>query len=77
PFSYHLSLKADLEKAIETGQLNKYHFNFLRNILEKTCTFLGYEDWVALLPQTNDIRNPYETRLINIFSHSQHAGEEI
>ena len=77
PFSYHLSLKADLEKAIETGQLNKYHFNFLRNILEKTCTFLGYEDWVALLPQTSDVRNPYETRLINIFSHSQHAGEEI
>ena len=45
PFSYHLFLKAEIEKAIESGQLSKYHFNFLRNILEKTSTFLGYKDW--------------------------------
>ncbi|MEZ4620214.1 MAG: AAA family ATPase [Caldilineaceae bacterium] len=42
PFSYHLFLKAELERAIESGQLHKYHFNFLRNILEKTATFLGH-----------------------------------
>lgn len=78
PFSYHLYLKAELEKAIETGQLHKYHFNFLRNILEKTSTFLGYEKWGDLLPQTDDGKpNPYETRVINISSHSKHAGEEI
>ncbi|WPM84403.1 AAA family ATPase [Apirhabdus apintestini] len=45
PFSYHLYLKSELEKAIESGQLSKYHFNFLRNILEKTSTFLGYKKW--------------------------------
>lgn len=78
PFSYHLYLKAELEKAIETGQLRKYHFNFLRNILEKTSTFLGYEKWGNLLPQVDDGRaNPYETRIINISSHSNHAGEEV
>lgn len=77
PFSYHLTLKAELEQAISTGELNKYHFNFLRNVLEKTSTFLGYQDWVDLLPQTGDVRNPYEARLINIFSHSKHTGEEI
>lgn len=33
PFSYHLFLKAEIEKAIETSQVQKYHFNFLRNIL--------------------------------------------
>ncbi|UID82674.1 AAA family ATPase [Leptospira interrogans] len=49
PFSYHLHLKAELEKAIETGQLHKYHFNFLRNILEKTSTFVGLERWEDLL----------------------------
>lgn len=76
PFSYHLYLKAELEKAIETGQLNKYHFNFLRNILEKTSTFLGYQNWAELLPQTDGVRNPYESRIINISSHSKHAGEE-
>lgn len=78
PFSYHLFLKKDIENAIASGQLKKYHFNFLRNILEKTSTFLGYETWGELLPQTVDGRaNPYESRIINIASHSQHAAEEI
>lgn len=78
PFSYHLYLKAELEKAIETGQLHKYHFNFLRNILEKTSTFLGYETWGHLLPPSDDGRaNPYLTRIVNISSHSKHSGEEM
>ena len=60
------------------GQLNKYHFNFLRNILEKTSTFLGYQNWGDLLPKTHDGRpNPYEARIINISSHSKHASEEV
>ncbi|SNX60631.1 AAA domain-containing protein [Nitrosomonas ureae] len=78
PFSYHLFLKLELEKAIESGQVSKYHFNFLRNILEKTSTFLGYQNWGDLLPKTDDGRpNPYEARIINISSHSKHAGEEV
>lgn len=78
PFSYHLFLKSELERAVNTGQIHKYHFNFLRNILEKTSTFLGHHKWSDLLPKTNDGRpNPYEARIINISSHSKHAGEEI
>ena len=78
PFSYHLYLKSELEKAIESGQISKYHFNFLRNILEKTSTFLGYKKWGDLLPKTDDGKiNPYEARIINISSHSKHAGEEV
>ncbi|CAN7614633.1 AAA family ATPase [Variovorax paradoxus] len=78
PFSYHLYLKAELEKAIESGQVRKYHFNFLRNILEKTSTFLGYKKWGDLLPTTEEDKiNPYEARIINISSHSKHAGEEV
>lgn len=77
PFSYHLFLKTQIEKAIETGQLKKYHFNFLRNILEKTSTFLGYDNWGELLPKdTAGKTNPYETRIINISSHSKHSGDE-
>jgi len=78
PFSYHLFLKAEIEKAIETGQVQKYHFNFLRNILEKTSTFLGYENWGELLPKTEEGKaNPYESRIVNISSHSKHSAEEI
>ena len=32
PFSYHLFLKFEIEKAIENGELKKYHFNYFRNI---------------------------------------------
>lgn len=78
PFSYHLFLKNEIEKAIETGELKKYHFNFLRNILEKTSTFLGYDNWVDLLPRTAEGNpNPYEKRIINISSHSKHSGDEV
>jgi wobble nucleotide-excising tRNase len=78
PFAYHLYLKRELETAIETGQVRKYHFNFLRNLLEKTSTFLGYEKWADLLPQTDDGRtNPYESRMINLFSHSKHSAAEV
>lgn len=78
PFSYHLFLKKELEDAIKSGQLKKYHYNFLRNILEKTSTFLGYENWSSLLPKdaNNGKINPYETRIINISSHSKHADDE-
>ena len=78
PFSYHLHLKSELENAIANGQLKKYHFNFLRNILEKTATFLGYKNWGDLLPKTDEGKpNLYETRIINISSHSKHSGEEV
>lgn len=77
PFSYHLFLKKELEKVIETGEINKYHFNYLRNILEKTATFLGREKWSELLPKNSENKtNPYETRIINILSHSSHSADE-
>lgn len=78
PFSYHLFLKSEIKKAIETGQLSKYHFNFLRNILEKTSTFLGYQNWGELLPErTPGERDAYLSRIINISSHSKNANEEV
>jgi wobble nucleotide-excising tRNase len=78
PFSYHLYLKSEIKKAIETGQLSKYHFNFLRNILEKTSTFLGYQNWGELLPErTPGERDSYLARIINISSHSKHTSEEV
>jgi wobble nucleotide-excising tRNase len=78
PFSYHLFLRAELNKAIEAGQMHKYHFNFLRNILEKTSTFLGYKRWEELLPNTGDGSiDAYARRIVNWGSHSKHAGDEI
>lgn len=75
PFSYHLFLLSELEKAIASEDIQKYHFNFLRNILEKTSTFLGFNNWEDLLPQ--DSREAYYNRIINLSSHAKHHGEEI
>lgn len=76
PFSYHLYLLSELEKAIQPPyNIQKYHFNFLRNILEKTSTFLGYNKWEELLPQ--DSRQAYYDRILNLSSHSKHHGEEV
>lgn len=76
PFSYHLFLLSELEKALQPPiNIQKYHFNFLRNLLEKTSTFLGYNKWEELLPQES--REAYHRRIINLSSHSKHNGEEI
>ena len=78
PFSYHLFLKSELKNAIEAGEIRKYHFNFLRNILEKTSTFVGYKRWEDLLPSNDDGQaNPYLKRILNLSSHSKHSGEEV
>lgn len=77
PFSYHLFLINEIEKAIESEKIYKYHFNFLRNILEKTSTFLGYSDWGDLLIPVNGDRIAYEKRILNLSSHSKHSAEEI
>lgn len=74
PFSYHLFLLSELEKAINSGIIQRYHFNFLRNILEKTSTFLGYKKWKKLLPEGE--RQEYYNRIINLNSHYKHHGEE-
>ena len=74
PFSYHLHLLSELEKVIDSGDICKYHFNFLRNILEKTSTFLGYSKWQELLPE--DSREAYFNRIINLSSHAKFSSEE-
>ena len=77
PFSYHLFLLSELKKAIETGQVKKYHFSFLRNILEKTATFLGHKRWEDLLEKVDGNPDPFSSRILNLSSHSAHAGEEV
>ena len=71
-FSYHLHLKWILENAIKTQYIQKYHFTLLRNLYEKTASFLGYTKWGDLLP---DDKNLYYARIINFTSHSTLSNE--
>ncbi|HFD8278812.1 TPA: AAA family ATPase [Raoultella ornithinolytica] len=77
PFSYHLFLLSEVCNAINTNKIKKYHFSFLRNILEKSATFLGHPRWEDLLDKTAEGNpNPFASRIMNLSSHSAHAGEE-
>lgn len=66
-FSYHLYLKETLEKAIAEEAVQKYHFTLLRNLYEKTASFLGYPKWSELLPGDKEA---YFNRIIQFTSHS-------
>lgn len=77
PFSYHLQLLSEIKKAISDNQIKKYHFGFMRNILEKTATFLGHSKWENLLPKIDGVNDPFANRILNLSSHSAHAGDEV
>lgn len=71
-FSYHLHLLQTLEQAIADNKVERYHFTLLRNLYEKTASFLGYPKWSELLP---DDKQLYHSRIINFTSHSTLANE--
>ncbi|GFE78324.1 anticodon nuclease [Steroidobacter agaridevorans] len=73
-FSYHLYLKQTLEQAIANDQVQKYHFTLLRNLYEKTASFLGYPRWSELLP---DDKQAYLNRIIQFTSHSTLSDETV
>ncbi len=77
PFSYHMHLLSILKKAAVSDNIEKYHFNLLRNILEKTATFLGHKHWGDLITKTElGDKESYVKRILNVSSHSKHSGEE-
>lgn len=73
-FSYHLHLKQTIEQAIANNQIEKYHFTLLRNLYEKTASFLGYPKWSELLP---DDKQAYSNRIIQFTSHSTLSNEAV
>lgn len=73
-FSYHLFLIQTIEKAIESGSIQRYHFTLLRNLYEKTANFLGYPKWSDLLP---DDKKTYYNRIIQFTSHSTLSNEAV
>lgn len=73
-FSYHLHLRQALEQAIASDQVQRYHFTLLRNLYEKTASFLGYQEWSGLLP---DDKQAYLNRIIQFTSHSTLSNESV
>lgn len=73
-FSYHLHLRQILQDAIESNNIQKYHFMLLRNLYEKTSNFLGYPQWSDLLP---DDKETYYNRIIQFTCHSTLSNEVV
>ena len=73
-FSYHLFLKQTIEEAIKSNNIQKYHFTLLRNLYEKTASFLGYPQWSELLPED---KLTYYNRIIQFTSHSTLSNEAV
>lgn len=74
PFYHHVATLKDLTEAVDSGKLYTYHFNILRNILEKTAHFHGFKNFSACIRQDNDDpEGIIYTRMINVLSHGNYS----
>ncbi len=68
PFGYHLMVKDIIQEALSTNNLQKYHFNLFRSLLEKSANFLGYSYWGDCLEGES---KKEIIKLINLYSHGK------
>lgn len=74
PRYHHVALLKQLHEVAESGEVYTYHFNILRNILEKTATFHGFRNFSACLKQdSNDPDGILHARLVNVLSHGNYS----
>lgn len=74
PFFHHIALLKQLHEAAESDNLYTYHFNILRNILEKTATFHGFKNFSACIKrEPNDTDGVVHARMVNVLSHGNYS----
>lgn len=73
PFSYHLGIIEELERAISENEIQRAHFNQFRTLLEKTANFLGYTGWTQLLTESGA---SVLKSTLNLYSHDRVAEIE-
>ena len=75
PFFHHVSVIKELNRAVsDEGHLFTYHFNMLRNVLEKTAAFHGFDKFSDCIKKfENDPDEQLYSRMINIFSHGNYS----
>ena len=73
PFGYHLFIKKIIQKAIEDNAVERYHVMLFRNLLEKTASFLGYDNWgdIIVVEGMSDKKRKEYMRFINLSSHNR------
>ena len=75
PFFHHVAIIKELNKAVSPeGRLYTYHFNMLRNLLEKTAAFHGFDKFGDCIKKfDNDPDEQLYSRIINILSHGNYS----
>lgn len=74
PYYQHIGIIKELKKVANNGRLYTYHFNLLRNILEKTAAFHGFDKFSDCIKKDDDdIDDIIHSRRINILSHGNYS----
>jgi hypothetical protein len=74
PFFHHIALLKQLHEAAESDNLYTYHFNILRNLLEKTAAFHGFKNFSACIKkEPNDPDGIVHARMVNVLSHGNYS----
>ncbi len=75
PFFHHVVLLKELKKAADSGKLYTYHFNILRNILEKTASFHGFKHFSSCIrkDEENDSDGIIHKRILDLLSHGNYS----
>jgi len=74
PFFHHVALLQQLKAASDSGKLYTYHFNVMRNLLEKTAAFHGYDKFYDCIKLGDtDIEIGIHNRMVNLLSHGGYS----
>ena len=74
PFFHHIALLKELKKAADSGELYTYHFNILRNILEKTASFHGFAHFSSCIKRSDDDEEGLiYKRIVDLMSHGNYS----
>ena len=75
PFFHHVALLKELKQAADSGKLYTYHFNILRNILEKTASFHGFKHFSSCLKkdENDDSDGILHKRMLDLLSHGNYS----
>lgn len=71
PFFHHVASLSELQSAMNSNKIYTYHFNMMRNILEKTSSFFGYNDFSVCLTGIDD--EILYARALNLLSHGNYS----
>ncbi len=74
PFIYHVFIIQEIQKAINESKLVNYHFTLLRNLLEKTANFHGFNGFENLIViEDDDEEKTLHHRFVQIFNHGGYS----